>query len=94
MTPVEQLDRLRHGAALVVRTGRGVVVVSGPEAFSFLQALVSADLDPLADGEGTHCLLLTPQGKLDVDFRLLRVGGDAWLDCDEGLGPRLAAHGA
>jgi folate-binding protein YgfZ len=38
-----------------------------------------------------HSLLLTPQGKLDVDFRLVRVGADAWLDCDPGLGAQLAA---
>ena len=39
-----------------------------------------------------HSLLLAPQGKLDVDFRLLRVGPEeAWLDCAPGLGGQLAA---
>jgi tRNA-modifying protein YgfZ len=90
MTPLEQLDRLRDDAAVVERPGRGHVLVTGPDAFSFLQALVSADLDPLADGDGVHCLLLTPQGKLDVDFRLLRVGDEAWLDCEPGFGAHLA----
>ena len=52
---------------------------------------MSADLDVVADGDAVHSLLLTPQGKLDVDFRLLRVGDDAWLDCDPGLGAQLAA---
>jgi folate-binding protein YgfZ len=67
------------------------VTVSGPDTFSFLQALVSADLDPLADGDAVHSLLLAPQGKLDVDFRLLRVGPEeAWLDCAPGLGEQLA----
>ena len=75
----------------VDRSDRGFVLVTGPDALSFLQALVSADLDALADGDGVHCLLLTPQGKLDVDFRLLRVGDDAWLDCDPGLGAQLVA---
>ena len=86
-----QLELLHDGAAIVDRPGRGAVLVAGPDAFSFLQALVSADLDPLADGDGVHSLLLTPQGKLDVDFRLLRVGDDAWLDTDPDYGPRLAA---
>jgi folate-binding protein YgfZ len=66
------------------------VLVTGPEARSFLQALVSADLDPLGPVSGTRSLLLTPQGKLDVAFRLLSVDGDAWLDCDPGFGAQLA----
>lgn len=70
---------------------RDVVVVSGPDAFSFLQSLVSADLDPVADGDVVDSLLLTPKGKLDAVFRLARVGDEAWLDCDAGFGAQLAA---
>ena len=91
MTLTDELDHLRDGRAVVDRSDRGFVVVSGPDALSFLQVLVSADLDAVAAGEGTPCLLLTPQGKLDVAFRLLRVGDDAWLDCDPGFGGQLAA---
>ena len=85
------LAALREGRAWVDRSDRGVVTVTGPDTFSFLQALVSADLDPLGDGDAVHSLLLVPQGKLDVDFRLLRVGPEeAWLDCAPGLGAQLA----
>jgi tRNA-modifying protein YgfZ len=76
---------------LVDRFGRGLVVVDGPDATSFLQSLVSQDLDPVADGEGVHSLLLQPQGKLVVDFRALRVGDGWWLDCEADFGPVLAA---
>ena len=69
---------------------RGFVLVTGEDARSFLQALVSADLDPLAAGRASRSLLLTPQGKLDVAFRLLVVGDDVWLDTDPGLGAQLA----
>jgi folate-binding protein YgfZ len=86
------LAALRDGDAWVDRADHGVVSVVGPDTFSFLQALVSADLDPLADGDAVHSLLLAPQGKLDVDFRLLRVGPEAaWLDCAPGFGAQLAA---
>ncbi|HLM16850.1 MAG TPA: hypothetical protein VK549_03445, partial [Acidimicrobiia bacterium] len=91
MTLDADLAALREGLAWVDRHDRGFVTVTGPDTFSFLQAIVSADLDPLADGDAVHSLLLAPQGKLDVDFRLLRVGADeAWLDCAAGLAPRLA----
>jgi folate-binding protein YgfZ len=91
-TLTADLDALRAGGAWVDRSDRGVVTIVGPDTFSFLQALVSADLDPLADGDAVHSLLLAPQGKLDVDFRLVRVGPEeAWLDCAPGLGEHLAA---
>src|SRR4051794_38925642 len=91
MTLTDDLAALHAGTAWVDRSDRGFVVVSGPDTFSFLQALVSADLDGLVDGDAVHSLLLSPQGKLDVDFRLVRVVDDAWLDCDPGLGAQLAA---
>jgi folate-binding protein YgfZ len=90
MTPSEQLAVLHTDAGVVARDGRAAVLVTGPDAFSFLQVLVSADLDPLVDGAGVRSLLLVPQGKLDVAFRLLRVGDDAWLDADPGMGAHLA----
>ncbi|MFN8027883.1 MAG: hypothetical protein U0W40_16435 [Acidimicrobiia bacterium] len=85
----DDVARLEAGTAFADRSDRGFVVVSGPDTFSFLQALVSADLDPLVAGTGTDCLLLQPQGKLDVAFRLLRVDDTAALDCDPGLSAQL-----
>ncbi len=70
---------------------RGAVVVRGPDASSFLQNLVSQDLDGIVDGQGVPSLLLTPQGKLGVPLRILRVGDEWWLDCDAGFGGDLAA---
>lgn len=73
----------------LARPARDVVVVSGPDALSYLQNLVSQDLDGLADGQAVHSLLLTPQGKLDVDFWLMREGDVAWLVCEGGFGEQL-----
>jgi len=79
------------GAALVDRNARGAVLVDGPDALKFLQSLLSQDIDALGDGQGAHALLLQPQGKLDTDLRLLRVGDTAWLDCEVGRAEALAA---
>jgi folate-binding protein YgfZ len=70
---------------------RGVVVASGPDATSFLQSIVSQDVDPIADGHGARSLLLTPQGKLGITMRMLHIGDEWWLDCDAGFGDELAA---
>jgi folate-binding protein YgfZ len=87
----DELEALRTSVGVVDMSERGAVLVTGPDAWSYLQSLVSADLDTVGDGQGVHSLLLTPQGKLDVDFRLLRVGDEVWLDCDPGFGAQLAA---
>jgi folate-binding protein YgfZ len=70
---------------------RDLVVVAGSDALSYLQSLISQDIDVLGDGDGAHSLLLTPQGKLDVDLVLLREGDTAWLVCERGFGERLKA---
>jgi folate-binding protein YgfZ len=69
----------------------GLVAVHGPDATSFLQSLVSQDLDPVGDGETVPSLLLHPQGKLDVSFRATRRSDEWWLDTDPEFAPRLAA---
>ena len=89
--PAREERAFTEGAALVDRCARGAVLVEGPEGLSFLQSLLSQDIAVLEDGQGVHALLLQPQGKLDTDLRLLRVGDTAWLDCEVGRGEGLAA---
>jgi folate-binding protein YgfZ len=67
-----------------------VVALRGPDARSFLQSLVSQDLDPLAAGDGARSLLLQPQGKLIAPFRVLVVSdSELLLDGDPGTGVLL-----
>jgi folate-binding protein YgfZ len=74
------------------RVPRDLVVVSGPDATSFLQSLLSQDLDPVAVGETVPSLMLQPQGKLLVILRATRTAEDAWsCDCEPGYGAVLAA---
>ncbi len=74
------------------RIARDLVVVEGPDATSFLQSLVSQDLDAIAVGEGAHSLLLQPQGKLLVDHYALHREADTWwCVCEGGLGEALSS---
>ena len=73
------------------RIARDLVIVEGPDATSFLQSLVSQDLDGVGVGESAHSLLLQPQGKLLVDFYALYHAPDTWwCVCEGGFGPALA----
>jgi folate-binding protein YgfZ len=53
---------------------RALVTVSGPDWRSFLQGLLTQDVDSLAPGELRYGALLTPQGRLLFD--LFIEGGD------------------
>ncbi len=64
---------------------RGVVKVSGEDARSFLNNLVTTEVDLVRPGVGRFGALLTPQGKIVVDFLITEApaghGGGFLLDC-------------
>ncbi len=63
---------------------RGVVQVTGEEAKSFLDGLLTCDLDRLAPGSPRYGGLLTPQGKILFDFIVFAAAdadGGYFLDC-------------
>ena len=70
---------------------RDLVRVTGPDTWTFLQNLLSQDVENLADGDSLPTLLLTPQGKVDVVGVITRVGDDAVIATDPGWGERLVA---
>src|SRR6202011_4886396 len=71
---------------------RGVVKVSGIDARDFLNGLVTTDVALLRPGLGRFGALLTPQGKITVDFLITEApsghGGGFLIDC-----PRALAQG-
>ena len=54
---------------------RGVLSVSGADAASFLQGLLTNDVERLAPGEARYAALLTPQGKILFDMIVVRAAG-------------------
>lgn len=72
---------------------RDVLRVSGPDAVSFLQGQVSADVAALVVGDSTWSLLLGPQGKVVSWLRVTRTGDDDLLmDVDAGWGETTEAR--
>ncbi|WP_299042980.1 folate-binding protein [uncultured Tateyamaria sp.] len=61
---------------------RHVFRLSGPDARSFLQGLVTNDVDKI-DGGLVYAALLTPQGKFMADFFLSKDGDAVLLDAHE-----------
>src|SRR5215470_3687709 len=73
---------------------RGVVKVVGDDARRFLNGLVTNDADKVAPGRPHFAALLTPQGKIIVDFIIAEAsaedGGGFFLDCPRALAMALA----
>jgi folate-binding protein YgfZ len=78
-------------APFVARVPRDLVTVTGPDATTFLQSLLSQDLDSVEVGATAHALLLQPQGKLLVELYALHRERDSWwCACEGGFGAVLA----
>jgi hypothetical protein len=60
---------------------RAVISVSGPEAKSFLQGLITNDIGQLSPETPLYAALLTPQGKVLFDFLLSEQDSAVLLDC-------------
>jgi folate-binding protein YgfZ len=58
---------------------RGVIRVAGPDSASFLQGLITNDVEKLDVGQWRYAALLTPQGKILFDFLVYREGAEAFL---------------
>src|ERR1700761_1384100 len=72
---------------------RGVLSVSGEDATSFLQGLLTNDVERLAPSEARYAALLTPQGKILFDMIVVRVPGEEpsyLIDCTAAQAADLA----
>jgi tRNA-modifying protein YgfZ len=69
-------------ASFVVLEDRGVLAVSGADRRSFLQGLVSNDVEKVAADRAVYAALLTAQGKYLHDFIMIEHGEVIWLDAE------------
>jgi tRNA-modifying protein YgfZ len=83
-----QYRQLREECGLVEETGRGFLVVKGPEAAEYLQGQLTNDIEALQPGDGAYAALLDRKGRMQADMRVLRPGEEPELLLDlepEGL---------
>ncbi len=85
--PTVELDaqyrQLREECGLLDRSGRGKILVSGPDAAEYLQGQLTNDIEALGEDEGCYAALLDRKGHLQSDMRVLRLSsGGIWLDLE------------
>ena len=61
---------------------RGILELSGEDRFSFLQGLISADIESVTDTRAVWAALLTPQGKVLHDFFIIKYGDTLLLEVE------------
>jgi folate-binding protein YgfZ len=74
---------LRDGAALFDMSERGLIEASGEDRTRWLNGMVSNDVVALSEEpskSGCYAALLTPQGRIVSDLRILHRGDRFWIE--------------
>ena len=80
MTLPDDYRALREGAGLSIAADRGRIAVSGRDRASYLQGLLTNDIQALTPGSGCYAAWLTPQGRMTTDMHVLESGDMILLD--------------
>src|SRR3954463_12078309 len=65
---------LRNQAGIGAVSARAQIAVAGKDRASYLQGLLTNDIEALTAGTGCYAAWLTPQGRMITDLHVLRSG--------------------
>ena len=82
----------RSSVGLLDLSHRAMLQFSGADRLSFLQGMLSNDLRPLKMFDGQQSAILTQQGKIIADVRVLCSMNSFYLDFWEPLKEKILAH--
>jgi tRNA-modifying protein YgfZ len=92
MFSLEQYRALRNASALVDRSSRGRIRVTGQDRRDYLQGLLTNDVAALLPGTGCYAALLTAQGRMISDMYVVETGDAILMDLERDVTARVAAH--
>lgn len=78
-----------EGAAVVEKDWEGIVKLTGAERASWLQGMVTNEVQRLTAGSGCYAAHLTPQGKIVAQMRVLADDDALWLTLERASVSRL-----
>jgi folate-binding protein YgfZ len=87
----ESYKAATEGAAVVEKDWTGIVKLTGSERVSWLQGMVTNDVEKLAPGAGIYAAHLTPQGKIVAHMEVLADEDAVWLTLERASVSRLLA---
>jgi tRNA-modifying protein YgfZ len=80
---------IREGAAIGAISPRRQIAIAGRDRASFLQGLLTNDIQALAAGSGCYAAWLSPQGRMTADMHVLESGDMILLDVPEAQADEL-----
>ncbi len=87
--PMREQRVAEESAALVDRSNRGVLRITGQDRLSWLHSLTTQHLDGLAAGEGAEALILSPTGHVEHHLTLTDDGTAVWVHVEPGTAGAL-----
>jgi folate-binding protein YgfZ len=78
-------------AAVMEKDWEGIIKLTGAERASWLQGMVTNDVQKLSPGSGCYAAHLTPQGKIVAQMRVLADEDALWLTLERASVSRLLA---
>src|SRR5215218_6410548 len=81
-TSTDAYRAMIEGCAVVDRSERGKLALTGAEAKEFLHGQVTNDVEGLLPGRGCYAAFLTHKGKMLGDLRILDLGDELFLDTE------------
>jgi len=88
---VEHYKAATEAAAVTELDLFGIVKLTGPDRVSWLQGMITNDVDKLPAGSGCYAAHLTPQGKLVAQMRVFKDEDALWLVLERAVIPKLVA---
>ena len=92
MTSEQQYRQIVEGAAIGELVPTVQLAVAGADRASFLQGLLTNDIQALAEGSGCYAAWLTPQGRMLTDMHVLESDGMILLDVPAAQAEATAAR--
>jgi folate-binding protein YgfZ len=68
---------------------RSIISISGADAKTFLQGLITNDMKKVSPKEAIYALMLTPQGKFLYDFFIIQKDDAFFVDCSKSKLPEI-----
>jgi len=90
--PTVEYQCVRSAAGLFDLPHRALLQFTGPDRVSFLQGMLSNDVRVLKMFDGQQATILTQQGKVIADLRVLCAMNSIYLDFWEPLKEKILAH--
>jgi tRNA-modifying protein YgfZ len=78
---LEGYAALREGAAIVDRSDRRLLRLTGKDPIGMLNAVLTSDV-PTQGDRGAYAMLLDPKGRIQTDLRVVKAGDEILIDTE------------